>query len=365
MCRTCCAASLVALLVCWPRPAVSADEQRLAAALEQAVQETVKKAEPSIACVLVSRSELYCRFDVRHRTGETEAVPGRLGRFDRPHLPHPPWRKDDERWKLQKSLDLADPDNTPESYGSGVVLDRTGLILTNAHVVRGATKVFVRLPGGTGSYADIHALDSRSDLAVLKLIDVPENLKPIVLGDADGVHKGQIVVSLANPFAAGFRDGSPSASWGIISNLRRRSPGLTSETARNRMSLHQWGTLLQTDVRLEAGCSGGALVNLRGEMIGLTTSRAALTGVETPGGFALPVDTGLRRIIDVLKRGEEVEYGFLGVQFDQGQSEGVGIDKPIGGSPAQKAGLMGGDVLLSIDGKKIRSVDDVFLALGT
>ncbi|HKB41618.1 MAG TPA: trypsin-like peptidase domain-containing protein [Gemmataceae bacterium] len=364
MCRTCCAASLVALLVCWPRPAVSADEQRLAAALEQAVQETVKKAEPSIACVLVSRSELYCRFDVRHRTGMTEAVPGRLGRFDRPHLPHPPWRKDDERWKLQKSLDLADPDNTPESYGSGVVLDRTGLILTNAHVVRGATKVFVRLPGGAGSYADIHALDTRSDLAVLRLLDRVPDLVPLTLGNGERVAKGQFVVALANPFAAGFHDGSPTASWGIVGNLRRRIPGCTSEDERSKLCLHQFGTLIQTDARLNLGCSGGALLNLKGELVGLTTAKAALTGVETPGGFALPMNAGLRRIVEVLRRGEEVEYGFLGVRFDPGQRLGARISQVIKNSGAEQGGLHDGDYILSIGGIKVRHFDDVFVALG-
>src|SRR5208337_1788428 len=111
------------------------------------------------------------------------------------------------------------------AFGSGVVIDEGGLILTNYHVVQDATKIYVRLPGGKGAYADIHAADARSDLAVLKLLQpnfLP--LKPIVLGDADKVEQGQFVLTLANPFAAGFRDGKPSASWGIISNIRRRAP---------------------------------------------------------------------------------------------------------------------------------------------
>jgi len=364
MSRTRCAASLVALLVCWPHPALPAEEKRLAEALEQAVQETVKKAEPSIACILVSRSQLYCRFDVRQRPGETEGAPGRLGQFDRPPLRHPVWRKDDERWKLQKSLDLSDPNNTPESYGSGVVLDRTGLILTNAHVVRGATKVFVRLPGGAGSYADIHALDTRSDLAVLRLIDRVPDLVPITLGNGERVSKGQFVVALANPFAAGFQDGSPTASWGIVGNLRRRTPGCTSEEERSKLCLHQFGTLIQTDARLNLGCSGGALLNLKGELIGLTTAKAALTGIETPGGFAVPMNAGLRRIVEVLRRGEEVEYGFLGVRFEPGQHFGARIEQVIKKSGAERSGLRDGDYILSLGGIKVRHFDDVFLALG-
>ena len=85
------------------------------------------------------------------------------GDHQRPHFPPGPWRKDDERWRLLKSLDLSDPDNTPESYGSGIVINHKGLVLTNYHVVQDATKVYVRLPGGNGSYADIYAADPRSD----------------------------------------------------------------------------------------------------------------------------------------------------------------------------------------------------------
>ena len=123
------------------------------------------------------------------------------------------------------------------------------------------------------------------------------------------------MICLANPFAAGFRDGSPSASWGIISNLHRRASGVTSEIERPgvKPTLHHYGTLIQTDVRLALGCSGGALLNLDGELIGLTTAQAALVGSEAPGGFAVPLDGPMKRIIDVLVRGDEVEYGFLGV----------------------------------------------------
>src|SRR5207247_1701287 len=127
--------------------------------------------------------------------------------------------RDDE---LIRRLNLALPEVVPDSYGSGVVIDPAGLVLTNYHVVRYATKIFVRLPGKTGSYANIHAADERSDLAVLQLIDSPGGLAALPMGDADNVKKGQFVLAIANPFAAGFRDGSPSVSWGMLSNVRRR-----------------------------------------------------------------------------------------------------------------------------------------------
>ena len=124
--------------------------------------------------------------------------------------------------------------NGTVSVGSGVVVSETGLVLTNAHVVHNATKIYVRLPGGRGSWADIHASDPRSDLAVLRLLSRVPNLKAIKIGEGERIRKGQFVLSLANPFAPGFRDGSPSASWGIVSNLRRRVPGRDNELEQAR-----------------------------------------------------------------------------------------------------------------------------------
>src|SRR5262249_4958980 len=157
-------------------------------------------------------------------------------------------------------LDLANATTVPESFGSGVVIDKDKRqILTNYHVVRGATKVYVRLPSGKGSYANIHAADPRSDLAVLQLIDDKIALQSITIGDARKVRKGQMVLSIANPYAAGFRDGSPSASWGIIANIRRRAPSTSRSEIGNNKTLHHYGTLFQLDARLNLGCSGGVV----------------------------------------------------------------------------------------------------------
>jgi S1-C subfamily serine protease len=184
------------------------------------------------------------------------------------------------------------------------------------------------------------------------------------MGDGDAVKKGQFVVALANPFAAGFRDGSPSASAGIVSNLRRRVVRIPTEKDRRQLALHQFATLIQTDARLNIGCSGGALINLKGELIGLTTAQAALTGLETPGGFALPMDSRVKRIIEGLARGEEVEYGFLGVSFSETTSDGVRLGEVIEQSPAKRAGLQRFDYLVSIGGAPVRCIDDVFLHVG-
>src|SRR5262245_20255478 len=339
--RLCTRAFVLALALAALAGAARGDEKARPAdvfALEETIQEAIKRAEPSIACILVSRSA-----DAKNQA-------------------------------------LDDPDVIPESYGRGVVLDEKGVILTNYRVVREATLVYIRLPGDKAGWADAYAGDPRSDLAVLRLREPKAlPLKAIKLGDGGAVRKGQIVISLANPFAAGFRDGSPSASWGILSNIRRRAPGDPKEHVREK-TLHRFGTLLQTDARLNLGCSGGALLDLKGELIGLTTPLAAITGGEAPGGFAVPMDAGMRRIIDVLKRGEEVEYGFLGVSFPESrdlirqavrQGHGLPVGMVVPGSPAAERRLRGDprgmvcDYILSVNGARIQEPDDLFLALGT
>jgi serine protease Do len=337
-------------------------EVRDALALQEVFQQVIDKAEPSIGCVLVSRSEDYGRYGAL----PSASTPGKLGDFSAgKYLDRAPL----EQLEHIKALDLSRPEHVPEAFGSCVVIDAdNGLVLTCAHVIRRATKVYVRLPGpgNRGSYADIHAADPRSDLAVLRLLDPPKNLKALKFGDGDKLKKGQWIVSLSNPYAAGFRDGSASASVGIVSNLRRRGPPVRTEYEAARQPLYIFGTLLQTDVRVDLGSSGGALLNLDGELVGLTTALSALSGGEAPGGFAVPLDTSMKRIIEVLRRGEEVEYGFLGIQMARDPLPGtpVRILEPIPGGPAAQAGLLRDDYIWSIAGRRIRDHDDLLLQVG-
>jgi S1-C subfamily serine protease len=328
------------------------------------MQEVIRAAEPAIACVLVSRSDGYRQFNAMPAADN----PGRLGSFDGRLFANPHRALDPVRDDLIRRLDLSDPDHVPESYGSGVVIDdRAGLVLTNYHVVREATKVFVRLPGGKGSYADIHAGDPHSDLAVLKLLRPPAGLKALRPGRGEDARKGQIVLSLANPYAAGFRDGSPSASWGIVSNLRRRAGDRQPVVVEQYKPLHHYNTLIQTDARINLGSSGGALLNLKGELIGLTSALAALTGTDTPGGFAVPMTPGMRRIIGRLQEGKEVEYGFLGISFDQAAEAGGGvrIKSVTANSPAANAGLAQNTYIVKIDDTVIRDWQDLLLAISS
>ncbi len=343
------------------------DPQLLKAlALQTVMRRTIAQVEPAVACILVSRSDAYQSLP----RAIAKPLPGQLGSFDPDAVRRGVNLTDEQRTQLLRKLDLSHPSHVPQAFGSGVVVDPKGLVLTNYHVVQDATKIFVRLPGGRSAYADVHAADPRSDLAVLRLLNVEEFVpfKTVTLGDADKAERGDFVLSIANPFAAGFRDGQPSASWGILSNIRRRA-GLPLKEEERIKPLHQYGTLLQTDARLHLGCSGGALVNLKGEVIGLSTSFAAIHGGETPGGFAIPVNASMRRVIDVLKRGEEVDYGFLGVGFnDQGHvpSKGVPIGYVTAGSPADLEGkLRTDDAILSINGVELHDSDELFVLLGT
>ncbi len=281
---------------------------------------------------------------------------------------------------------MSDPANVANNqFGSGLVLSKLGHVLTNYHLVDGATKVYVRGVGGKGSYADIFAADARSDLAVLKLISPPVGWKPVKLAEAtfvDGpgdakatVRKGDFVVVMAHAQAAGFPDGSPSASYGIVGNVGRRTLSrMGSDNDRIMQPLYKLGSLLQTDARLSVGVSGGAVFDLDGGVIGVTSSVAAVAGSEAAGGYAIPMDTNYRRIVASLLAGKEVEYGFLGVSTDpiaSGNGEGAVLGRVTPGTPADHAGLRGGDLgpasadrIVAVDGHPVQDMDDLFLHVG-
>ncbi len=266
------------------------------------------------------------------------------------------------------------PDFVPDDFGSGVVIDAKGLILTRHHVLGEieGSRYYVwvqRKP----YRAKVKAADPWLDLAVLSI--EAADLVPLPLGDGKDLKKGQIVIALGNPYAIA-RDGQPSASYGIVANLLRPAPRPkeTTDRGEGRETLHHYGNLIQTDCKLELGSSGGALVNLKGEMVGLTTSLAALSGYERAGGFATPVDDGFRRAVESLKAGRMPEYGFLGVQPEiltaeqrrQGQ-HGARITHVAAATPAEKAGIHGGvngDVITHVSGEPVADEIDLMRQLG-
>lgn len=294
---------------------------------------------------------------------------------------------------LPRTIDEHSPEFIPNEFGSGVIISANNaedanaerLILTSFHLVRGGPVVGkdaasdrvirVRLFGRQICDARILAADPRSDLAVLRLdlagtkLDRAD-LKPFKLVDSSAPRKGQFVISLGNPFAIA-RDGSASASWGIVSNISR-FPAATDRDksdnapARRDATIHHLGTLLHIDTRLNLGGSGGALLNLKGELIGITTPLAALEGYEKSVGYAIPIDASARRVIESLAKGLEAEYGFLGLQPDDcllaplqhlpprvTQPTAARVLMVFADSPADMAGVRRDDVILAVNRKPV------------
>ena len=283
----------------------------------------------------------------------------------------------------QEGLRLERPDPTspeflPNQYFTGVVIDRAGMIVTTYHTLGDPAKndyyVWVRRKPykvvAVERAEKVMAGDPWTDLAVLRI--KAQDLIPMPLGDAGKLKKGMIVIGLGNPYAIA-RDGEVSATWGIISNLRRqaapRPKTLPNQTVRE--TLHHFGTLIQTDAKLNLGTSGGALINLRGEMIGLLTSQAALYGYEKSAGYAIPVDAMFRRTLKTLKAGKKVQVGFLGVAPEdlelawrrQGHV-GAKVEQVVPGTPAARAGLVGGDIITHVNQQPVENRSELFRQLG-
>jgi len=252
-------------------------------------------------------------------------------------------------------------DPAPNEYATGVVIDPQGYILTNYHVLGDPAENDYRIwvnrrpftAIGVQPVQHVTAGDPWTDLAVLKI--EATDLEPIAWGHSKDLRKGQIVIALGNPYGIA-RDGQVSASWGIISNLGRPLPAGGAEPDPAKESLYRYGGLIQTDVRLNLGTSGGALVNLKGEMIGLTTALAASEGYERSLGFAIPVDDVFLRTIETLKSGHKAEFGFLGVSPEdlpdamlRAGQQGAVLVHVVSGAPAALAGLKEGDILTHVN----------------
>ena len=274
--------------------------------------------------------------------------------------------------------DPTDADFIPNEYASGVVVGANGLILTNYHVLGDPEKndYFVWVQQRPYKVQQVQkvdkvvAADPWTDLAILRI--EAEGLQPVRYGDVTKLRKGMIVLVLGNPYAIA-RDGEASVGWGILANTgRKAAPRKRSlEAADQRETLYHSGGLLQLDARLNLGTSGGAVVNLKGEMIGLVTAQAPLDGIDRSAGFAIPTDEVFRRTVEHLKAGRKVQIGFLGVSvqplsIDQQQQGhmGVRVDQVLAGSAADRAGMRVGDVLTHVDDRAIRDRNDLFHYLG-
>lgn len=245
--------------------------------------------------------------------------------------------------------------------GSGVIIDKRGYILTNEHVVSDASEIEVTLSDGRKFKGAVQGTDPRSDLAVIK-IDA-DNLPAAKLGDSDNVRVGQWVVAIGNPFGFIMSNPQPTITVGVVSALHRTFAYSGTEQTR------YYGDLIQTDAAINRGNSGGPLVNLMGEIIGINALIYSTTGGYQGIGFAIPINRA-KRILDELIAGREVKYGWLGVQvqsltpelisqFNLPDTKGALVAKVITDGPADKAGLREGDLIKKIDKRDIFSPDDL------
>ncbi len=241
------------------------------------------------------------------------------------------------------------------SLGSGFILSEDGYILTNEHVVSGAEQIKVRLTDQRVFPGKVVGVDPKTDVAVIK-IDAAGPLPVAVLGDSDRLKVGQWALAIGNPF-------------GLDSTL---TVGVISATGRTDVGIEDYENFVQTDASINPGNSGGPLLNIYGEVVGVNTAIVASgQGI----GFAIPINLA-RLIADQLISSGQVTRGWLGVSIqplDAALAESFGMDRVTGalvtrvlpGTPAEKAGIRRGDVLLSFAGKPVRTVKELQLLVAS
>ncbi|MEE8317405.1 MAG: Do family serine endopeptidase [Candidatus Omnitrophota bacterium] len=245
--------------------------------------------------------------------------------------------------------------------GSGVIIDKEGYILTNEHVIHEADKISVTLSDGREFEGHVTGSDIYSDLAVVK-IESERDLPFARLGDSDKVQIGEWAIAIGNPFAFAVRNPEPTITVGVVSALNRSLP-------RTNRRVREYSDLIQTDASINPGNSGGPLVNIYGEVIGINVAIFTLSGGSEGIGFAVPVNTA-KKIISDLKQGRKVLYGWIGVviqdidsdladYFNLEDGHGVLVSRILEKSPAEKAGLKPGDIIMSLDGKDLKNTRDL------
>ena len=261
-------------------------------------------------------------------------VPRQSPRPDRPQPPERP-QPDDEQTQ-------------PRGVGSGFILTTDGFVMTNAHVVEGAEEVMVTLPDKREFKARIVGYDKRSDVAVVKI--EATGLPAVKVGDITRLKVGEWVMAIGSPFGL-----ENTVTAGIVS-AKQRDTG-------------DYLPFIQTDVAINPGNSGGPLINMRGEVVGINSQIYSRSGGFMGISFAIPIDEAIR-VAEQLRVSGRVSRGRIGVQIDQVSrdvAESIGLGKPQGalvrsvetGSPADKAGVEAGDIIVKFDGKAIDKASDL------
>ena len=250
--------------------------------------------------------------------------------------------------------------------GSGFVIDASGVVLTNDHVVRGADRVMVTLPDGRDFEADVAGSDPVTDVAVLRLRGAAGADLPVApLGTSEGLLIGEWVVAIGNPFGNLFSNSEPTVTTGVVSALGRHI--IPSGNDGEGVYLG----MIQTDASINPGNSGGALVNVLGEVVGVNASIFSRSGGSEGLGFAIPIDRALRIAADLLEHGE-VRRAWLGLEVEPveadvwGRTRGVRVSRVVEGSPAAAAGIRAGARLLEAQGRRLTApldYEDVLLDL--
>ncbi len=253
------------------------------------------------------------------------------------------------------------------AVGSGIVIREDGVILTNEHVVLNSepADILVTTAGGESYRAREVMSDPRRDLAIVR-IDA-KGLKPARLGDLATVRQGHFAIVMGNPLgSASDGKGKPAMSFGIISALDRQ---ITQQL--DPMARKYYGNLIQTDAKVNPGNSGGPLLNIKGEVVGITTAIATRSGASQGVGYAIPISARTKEVMAQLVRGEEVDYGFLGVRSHSATEDecprppgevvrgGAVVEAVEEGSPAAAARIMPNDVIIAVGGQTVTDSDEL------
>jgi len=240
------------------------------------------------------------------------------------------------------------------SLGSGVIVDSKGYIVTNRHVVEKADRIRVKLQGELestpGHDARLIGTDQETDLAVIK-IDLDHPLPPAKLGNSDGMQVGDWVLAIGSPF-------------GLQETV---TAGIVSAKGRNIVPNRQFQSFIQTDAAINPGNSGGPLVNMAGEVIGINTAILTETSSYAGVGFAMPSNTVAQVYNQLIGPDHRVARGSIGIEFsaypnpaiEHVYGAGVTVQNVTAGSPAEEAGLKIGDTITAVDGKEVKSGDDL------
>ncbi len=325
-------------------PALPAAAQDDLSALERsgkAFSAVVKKAGPAVVYVSV---EQEVKRDGR-RMEEMFGADEFLRRFFGDQLP--------EQFQQQRPQRPQRPMRPfkQQGAGSGFIISPDGLILTNNHVVEDADKITVKLADKREFAAKVVGTDPQSDVALIKIEG--SNLPTLPLGDSNELEVGEWVIAIGSPFEL-----SQSVTVGVV-----------SATGRNKIGINDYENFIQTDAAINPGNSGGPLLNIKGQAVGINTAIFSRTGGYMGIGFAIPINMA-KSIEEQLRSHGKVVRGWLGLiiqdvddnlaqSFGLGKTEGILVSEVSPGSPAEKAGLKQGDVLLALDGVGLNDVSDL------